>query len=112
MFIICGAYETTDCPNGVETCDTIFVFESCFIDNCIIDIQHSFTSCEQYTFFSTNGVQLDWTLNNVPVASMADSYEFNPTEAGTYHICGEINNPNCAGFQVCDSIVISPDHLL
>ena len=80
--------------------------------DCNVKITYEEHSCASFTFFEESQIELHWTVNgeNTGPASGSSAIDFDPSEAGTYEICGYYETSDCPqGPFVCDTIVVSPD---
>ena len=77
--------------------------------DCTVNTNYEQHSCSSYTFFEENQIELQWTVNDEFYQS-GWGIDFDPTEAGTYEICGYYETVDCPeGPFACETIVVSPD---
>ncbi len=106
-YIVCGIFETVECPNGASDCDTLVITEDCFPNDCEFNVEINQQSCAGYDLFSTEQVQLDWYVNDV-FQLTGIGYDFYPNTPGTYQIC--VVNEGCPPeTNFCETFVITED---
>ena len=93
----------------------LFCISSILISNlllsqdCTINTYYEQHSCSSFTFFEENEIELQWTVND-EFHQSGWWIDFDPSEAGTYEICGYYETVDCPqGPFACDTIVVSED---
>jgi len=109
-YIICGGYETNDCPNGVIVCDTVFVSSDCFesTDDCSFEIEVAEYSCQSFYLYTTDTSEVFWTLNGQTYNSFPSyGIDFYAEQPGNYELCGTYESNDCPnGVAVCQTILV------
>ena len=111
-YIICGGYETPDCPNGVIVCDTISVSADCFVDPCAFDIQLNEFNCNSFSLIASEDYPLYWTVNQEPhpFGNGVSGIDFVVDEPGIYEVCGILETSDCPNAEiVCQTIIVDED---
>ena len=107
---ICGFFETPDCPQGAQTCQTVEIASDCFANpSCEIELIQQEETCSLRIFSNDQQVVMDWTVNG-NLMTTATTFDFEAAAAGTYEICGFFETPDCQqGAQTCQTVEISSD---
>ena len=94
---ITAGYETESCPQGITRELVIEVEESCFpVENSCeaLEVSLEAHSCRNFTL-SSDQDRTYWRINGEPYRSEGQSVDFDPREAGTYHVTAGYESEHC-----------------
>lgn len=107
-FVICAAYETPECPQGVTACETLVYSPDCFESECPFVFEPMVAECNAFLYLSGASPEgIIYTVNGDVVGENVMGVEFNFEGNGVYELCAEVTQGLCAGEVFCETIEVT-----